>query len=130
MSGKSGRKFVIKKDSVAIAGARTKSAAINNEPVNISSDDDDGWRKLLEEPGEQQIDLSVSGVAKDDTLRAINFGESKMMDDIVLEFGDGAELSGSFYLASYTESGDYNEAITFEASLQSSGEITYTPASP
>jgi predicted secreted protein len=31
-------------------------------------------------------------------------------------------------LANYTSTGPYNDAETFQAELQSSGEVTYTPA--
>ena len=37
-------------------------------------------------------------------------------------------MQGTFYLASYSETGTYNEATVFEAELQSSGVVTYTPA--
>ena len=50
-----------------------------------------------------------------------------MLTDITIEYPDGATLAGDFYLASVEETGAYNEAVTFSASLQSSGQWTYTP---
>ena len=37
-------------------------------------------------------------------------------------------MAGDFFLNSLEETGPYNEAVTFTASLQSSGVFTYTPA--
>lgn len=130
MAANSGRKLLIKRDGVVLAGVRTKAVNINREPVDITNDDDDGWRGLLAEPGEKQIDLTVGGVTKDDTLRAVAFTDPAIFEDMTLEYPDGSSIEGDFYISAYNESGDYNDAITFEATFQSSGIITYTPASP
>lgn len=130
MSAQSGRKLIIKRGTTVIAGVRTKGVTINREPIDITNDDDDGWRGILAEPGEKQIDLSVGGVTKDDTLRAVAFADPAVFEDMTLEFPDGSVISGDFFISSYNESGDYNDAITFDATFQSSGVIDYTPASP
>lgn len=128
MSAESGRKLLIKRNSTIIAGVRTKGVTFNREPIDITNDDDDGWRGVLAEPGEKQLDLSVGGVSKDDTLRAIAFTDPAVLEDMTLEFPDGGLIAGDFFVSNYSETGNYNEAITFEASFQSSGIITYTPA--
>ena len=128
MSAESGRKLLIKRNGSIIAGVRTKGVTFNREPVDITNDDDDGWRGVLAEPGEKQLDLSVGGVSKDDTLRAIAFTDPAVLEDMTLEFPDGGLIAGDFFVSNYSETGNYNEAITFEASFQSSGVITYTPA--
>lgn len=128
MSAESGRKLLIKRNGNIIAGVRTKGVTFNREPVDITNDDDDGWRGVLAEPGEKQLDLSVGGVSKDDTLRAIAFTDPAVLEDMTLEFPDGGLIAGDFFVSNYSETGNYNEAITFEASFQSSGVITYTPA--
>jgi predicted secreted protein len=51
-----------------------------------------------------------------------------MLTDITIEYPDGAVIDGDFYLVSVEEAGEYQDAVTFSASLQSSGEYTYTPA--
>ena len=128
MSAESGRKLLIKRNGNIIAGVRTKGVTFNREPVDITNDDDDGWRGVLAEPGEKQLDLSVGGVSKDDTLRAIAFTDPAVLEDMTLEFPDGGLIAGDFFVSNYSETGNYNEAITFEASFQSSGVIAYTPA--
>ena len=54
--------------AVLIAGARSKSITINNEPIDITSDDDLGFRTLLDDPAVRSIDMSIEGVTKDDDL--------------------------------------------------------------
>ncbi len=123
-----GRKVALKIDDETVAGIRTKGVSINRNPIDITSDDDDGWRKLLEEPGEKQVDLTVSGVTKDDVLKKASLtGET--LHDLELAYPDGSKIEGDFFLASFSETGEYNDAVTFDASLQSSGVVEYTPAS-
>lgn len=123
-----GRLLLIKKNAVAIAAVTEKSVSINHEPIDITSDDDDGWRKLLGTVATRSVDLSVSGVAGDTTLRTIAAGTgSQLLTDITLEWPNGDVLSGDFYMSSYEESGSTADKITFSAKFQSSGLITFTP---
>jgi TP901-1 family phage major tail protein len=128
MAASSGRELLIKKNDVVLAGVRTKTVTINGEPIDVTTDDDSGYRTLLGDPATRSIDLSVEGITKDATLRAIVAGGgSQMLTDITVEYPNGDEISGDFYLVSIEEAGEYQDAVTFTASLQSSGEYTYTP---
>jgi predicted secreted protein len=135
MAAKIGRELLIKKNGAVIAGVRTKTISYAGEPVDVSSDDDTGFRTLLAETGQEALDLSVEGVTKDNVLRQAALGSgSLMLTDITIEFPktgtqavSGDTISGNFVLASIEESGAYNDAMTFSASLQSSGAWTYTP---
>lgn len=128
MAAESGRNLVINKNATAIAGVRAKTITTGNEAIDISTDDELGWRTLLTNPGQRTFDISIEGVTKDTVLRAAAFGANLLLTDITVDFPDGATLSGDFYFNNYEESGNYNDAVTFSASLQSSGVITYTPA--
>lgn len=129
MAAAKGRLLQILKGGVAIAGVRTKGVAINGEPIDITSDDDGGYRTMLDDPGTMSLDLSVEGVTKDDELlQAIAAGANLKLTDITINYPDGATMAGDFFLNSLEETGPYNEAVTFTASLQSSGVFTYTPA--
>lgn len=128
MAASSGRELLIKKGATVLAGVRTKTVTINGEPIDVTTDDDSGFRTLLADPATRSIDLSVEGITKNDTLRAIIAGGgSQMLTDITVEYPDGAVIAGNFYLVSVEESGEYQDAVTFTASLQSSGAYTYTP---
>lgn len=124
-----GREFVIKRGTTAIAGVRTKSLSFNGEPIDVTTDDDTGFRTLLATAGQKSVDMSVEGLTKDALFReAALSGTSLMLTDITVEYPNGDSLSGDFFLNSVEESGTYNDAMTFTASLQSSGTFTYTPA--
>jgi len=129
MAAAKGRSFLIKRGAVVIAGVRTKGAAFNGEPIDVTTDDDSGYRTLLSDAGTQSIDLSVEGITKDDDLRiaTIDGTGALMLTDVTLTYPDGGILAGNFFLSSLEETGTYNEAVTFSASLQSSGAWTYTP---
>lgn len=128
MAASSGRELLIKKGVTVLAGVRTKTVTINGEPIDVTTDDDSGFRTLLADPATRSIDLSVEGITKDATLRAIVAGGgSQMLSDITVEYPDGSVIAGDFYLVSVEESGEYQDAVTFTASLQSSGAFTYTP---
>ena len=128
MAASSGRELLIKKGVSVIAGVRTKTVTINGEPIDVTTDDDSGFRTLLADPATRMIDLSVEGITKDDTLRAIVAGAGpQLLTDITIEYPDGAVIAGDFYLVSVEESGEYQDAVTFTATLQSSGAFTYTP---
>lgn len=128
MAAAKGRSLLVKQGSTVIAGIRTKGIAIAAEPIDITSDDDLGYRKLLGEAGMYSLDISIEGITKDAVLRAdIAAGGTVELTDISIEYPDGATITGTFFLASYEESGAYNEAITFTGALQSSGAWVYTP---
>lgn len=131
MAAQSGRDFLVLKNSVAIAGLRETSVTANSEPVDITSKGDSGYRTLASFAGTESIDISASGVFDTDTLRDISFagtGTTKLLTDITLAWGDGATLSGDFYLASYVSAGAQNGEETYDVTLQSSGAWTYTSA--
>lgn len=121
-----GRKIVLEWGDEEILGVREKGVSCAGEPVDLTSDEDNGWRTLLaNEAGQNQIEISISGVVKSNALRADWFAGTRTKT-ATIRYPDGGEVSGTFFLASYNETGPYNDATTFEGTLQSSGEITYT----
>lgn len=110
-----------------IAGVKEKSFTLNNEPIDISSDDDNGWRNILETPGQKQVELKVSGVTKDRQLIADWFS-ADLTQPVTLTYEDGARISGNFFLSEYSDKGNFKDAVAFDATLMSTGTITYTPA--
>ena len=124
-----GRELLVKRGSTVIAGVRTKTVTFNGEPVDVTSDDDSGFRTMLAEAGQKSIDMSVEGVTKDNELRSAALsGTSLLLTDVNIEWPNGDTLTGDFFLNSVEETGTYNDAITFTSSFQSSGSWTYTPA--
>ena len=129
MAAQKGRAFTIKKNSVIIAGLQAKSAAINNNPVDVTTDDELGFRTLMADPGVKSIDISFDGVTKDTVLRALVMANaSQLFTDITLEYPNGDTVAGDFFLANLEESGDTDGHLKFSGSLQSSGPWVYTAA--
>jgi predicted secreted protein len=127
MAANLGRKVTFTWGGAAVLGVREKGVTINGEPIDITSDDDNGWRSLLAEPGESSVDISISGVTKDDIFLVDLFAGNRQKPTTLI-WPNGAILSGTFHLASTSQTNPYKEATTFEASLQSTGPVTYTPA--
>lgn len=125
----SGRDLYIQVDSgagyVTIAGCRAKSISKNNEAIDITNDDSAGWRELLAEPGSRTVEISVSGITKDSVLlAAISASTSTLaLQDCKIVYPDGSFDTGNFFLSSVTKTGEYNGAVTFEATLQNAASI-------
>jgi len=111
-----------------IPGVREKGIQLNGDPVDVTADDSEGWRTLLSVAAEDQVTISLSGVTKDETLMADWFNGNRQQS-VTITYPNGRTITGTFFLASYTDTGTYNDAITFEAELQNSGAITFTPGS-
>lgn len=127
MPGFKGRSIALTWGGVAVAGCREKGLTLNGEAVDVSSDEDGGWRTLLTEGAENQIDLSLSGVTKSSALKNDWFAGNRTKT-VVMTWPDGSALSFTAFMANYTETGPYNDADTFEITLNSSGTPIYTPA--
>tara|TARA_Y100000310_G_scaffold142034_1_gene141488 strand:- start:435 stop:827 length:393 start_codon:yes stop_codon:yes gene_type:complete len=125
-----GRNLLLKKNAVVIAGVRSKSMTVGVDNVDVTTDDENGYRTLLAEAGQVNLDISFDGVEKDGVLRGLMLtgGTSQQYTDFTLTWPSGDVLSGTFNLGNYDESGTYNDAVTFSSSLQSSGAWTFTPA--
>ena len=121
---------MLKVDGAVVAGLRTRGLSVNKEAIDVTSDDDDGFRKLLSEAGQVSLDMSIDGLTKDAELRAAALTSTSItLTGVTVEYPNGDELSfDEVMMNSFEESGSYNEAISFTASLQSSGAWTYTPA--
>lgn len=121
MAAKLGRKLLVTWGGTPLAGVREKGVNRNGEPVDVTSDDDNGWRTLLTEAGQNQIDISISGVSKNPDLRADWHAGSRTKTLEITDTITGEETTGTYFLASYNETGSYNGAVTFEATFQSTG---------
>ena len=128
MASEYGRKVVFTWDTAPIFGVREKSLSVNGEAVNVTSDEDDGVQMLLAEDAETSVQIELSGVTKDNILRTAKMaGGAALRADVTLTYSDGGTTVGTFQLGPYSEGQPYNEAVTFTASLMSTGAVVYTP---
>ena len=121
-----GRKVVLNWGGTRILGVREKSITLNGEAVNITSNENNGIQTLLQEDAETSVTIEVSGVTKSAVLRqAKAAGRSALTEDVTITYGDGSRISGSFMLRPYKEGQAFKEAVTFTATLTSTGPVTY-----
>ena len=73
------------------------------------------------------FELKVTGVTKDHHLMADWFN-GDLVQAVTLTYEDGATITGQFYLSEYGDKGSFKDAVTFDATLQSTGVIEFTPA--
>lgn len=128
MAGHNGRELVIDWDSVTLVGVRTRTFSITNDYVDVTTDDDSGWRTLLADPGLRSLEVTVGGIASDQVLIAeimkANIEGEPL--DVNLPTATGAKLDGTFVVSSFEGNGDHDGAYEFSATFMSSGEVTYT----
>ena len=130
MTSEVGRLLKVKRNAEVIAGVRTKSLTFGSEALDVTTDDDDGKRRLLEASGTENIDLSVEGLTKDENLIAIPAGGGTRIEEYTIEMPWGGEITGDFRLNSVELGAEYTDAITFTAEIHSTGDWSYTgPAS-
>ena len=112
-----------------VAGARTESVTINNEPIDITDKDDDGIRTLLDDVSVRSVEMSVEGLLDGSTLIAKSLGTTtSMIDDYIMDIDGVGTVAGKFHLSSFEVGGPHEDAATFSASFASSGAITFTAA--
>ena len=128
MAGHNGRELVIDWDSVTLVGVRTRTYSVTNDYVDVTTDDDSGWRTLLADPGLRSVEVTVGGIASDQVLLAeimkANIEGEPL--DVNLPTATGAKLNGTFVVSSFEGNGDHDGAYEFSATFMSSGEVTYT----
>lgn len=131
MAGHISRDLTIDWDSVLIADVQSKSFSINAEPVDVTTDDDAGWRTLLADPGVMSIEVQVSGIADDegvlaDIMAAATLGKT-MTVDLPSSLAVPGSLTGTFNVTNFEYNGGGPDgAVEFSATFASSGAITYT----
>lgn len=126
MTARSGRNVRIRRGVTAIAGARADSITINNEPIDITEKDSTGWRTFLADAGVRSIDCEVEGILEDSTLIAISVGTaSALLESYTLVITGLGTFTGNFYLTNLAITGEMADAVTFTASIQSSGTVTF-----
>jgi TP901-1 family phage major tail protein len=133
MAGFNGRQLTIDWDSVTLVGVRTKGYTITNDYVDVTTDDDSGWRTLLADPGLRSIEVTVGGISSDEALIADIMAASVAAEtldvDLPSALSSPGSLSGSFLVSSFEQSGEHDGAVEFSATFMSTGAVTYTASS-
>lgn len=130
MAGFNGRQLTIDWDSTTLVGVQSRTINTSNEYVDVTNDDDSGWRTLLADPGLRSVEVTVSGICSDEVLLADIYAASvaatTLQVDLPSSLGTPGNLSGSFLVSSFEQSGEHDGAYEFSATFMSSGAVTYT----
>lgn len=116
-----------------IAGVRTRSFTVDASPIDVTTDDEAATRTLLEESGQEQIDASVEGLLKDDTLLAQILNGTLYIQELTIKFPFAftttqATLVGDFRFNNFEIGAEYQDAVSFSAAMQSASSWVFTPA--
>jgi TP901-1 family phage major tail protein len=135
MSAQKGKDLLIKIDDGAgfttVAGLRTRRLAFNAETVDIThAESANRWRELLDGAGVKRASVSGRGLfkdaASDELVRGAFFdGAVKDYQIVIPDFGT---VAGAFQITSLEFAGEHNGEVTFDLSLESAGELTFTAA--
>ena len=136
MAVQAGKDLLVKVDMTSdgqfetIAGLRAKRVSFNAETVDVTSlDSSGGWRELLAGAGGRSAAISGSGgfrdAGTDERARQLFFnGLTPDFQVIIPDFG---VVQGPFQVSALEYAGSLNGEATFELSLQSAGELVFTP---
>ncbi|MEM9577231.1 MAG: phage major tail protein, TP901-1 family [Pseudomonadota bacterium] len=137
MGAQNGKDLLIKVDMAAdgqfttLAGLRATRVSFNAETIDVTSlESQGGWRELLSGAGVRSVSISGSGVfrdeATDERARQLFFdGEAPDFQVVIPDFGI---VEGPFMVTAIEYGGSYNGEATYELSLASAGNLTFTAA--
>jgi len=120
----------------AIAGLRTRSFKINNNPVDVTTADSTGrWRELLGDTGTVELEIDAAGLyqksAPEHLLPTlVASGATTVFQLVSASSSAGITIVGSFVVTEYEASATYNEAVSFTVKMLSTAAptITYSPS--
>jgi TP901-1 family phage major tail protein len=135
MTAQKGKDLLIKiadgASFATVAGLRTRRLSFNAETVDIThAESANRWRDLLDGAGVKRASISGRGLFKDaatDALMRQTFfdGAVKNYQIVIPDFGT---VQGPFQITNLEFAGEHNGEVTYDVSLESAGEQTFTVA--
>lgn len=129
MAGANGRQLTIEWGAgpTTLVGVRTKGYTVTNDYVDVTTDDDDGWRTLLADPGLRSIEVTVGGISSDQVLIADIMDANVSAKTLHIEFPlTTGNLVGTFLVSSFEQTGEHDGAVEFSATFMSTASVAYT----
>ena len=135
MTAQKGKDLLLKVDADAtgtfttVAGLRTRTLTFNSATVDVTDADSSGrWRELLGGAGDKHARITGAGIFKDAAsdliLRRLLFDACVRPWQIVIPtFG---VVTGPFQIATLEYVGKHDGEVTFDLTLESAGELTFT----
>ncbi len=135
MAVQNGKDLLIKVDLTGdgqfqtIAGLRATRLSFNAETVDVTSlESTGGWRELAAGAGVKSASISGSGVFRDANTdaRARQIFFDAEMPDFQVVVPDFGVVEGPFQITALEYAGSHNGEATYEVTLASAGELTFT----
>ena len=134
MTAQKGKDLLIKIDSdglgsfTTIAGLRAKTLSFNTETIDTTDAESQGhWRELLA-CGVKTARISGSGIFKDQSsdelVRSYFFNDT--IRDWQITIPDYGTVEGAFQISGFEYAGTYNNELSFEMTIESAGNLTFT----
>jgi TP901-1 family phage major tail protein len=127
MAAAAGIALVVKKAGTAIAGIRSNSIKFSVTPIDISSADDAGVRKLFTAHTGQQFTISGSGVEKGGVLATLWAAPatSKYLTDVTFTIPTEATstdvFTGDVIMTAFEVTAAYDGTVEFNYTFESAG---------
>lgn len=137
MSAQKGKDLLLKADSdglgtfTTVAGLRSRSIAFNSEIVDVTHAESAGqWRELLASAGAKHARVAGAGIFKDAASDAlirdyVFNGTIRAWQVVIPDFGT---VEGPFQIVAFELIGRHDGEVSFDLSLESAGELTFTAA--
>ncbi len=114
-----------------LGGLLLNGMSLSNNQVEIPAvNSGSAWRQILMAAGRQWVRISGSGEFEDstaeETLRGYAFAGS--VNNYELLFANGDKLSGAFIVSRYEREGNAGTPESYNLTLESAGDITFTAA--
>ena len=135
MTAQKGKDLLVKLDAAGtgsfttVAGLRSRTLAFNARSVDVTNADSAGrWRELLEGAGARSASITGRGIfrdqASDASVRQVFFdGAIRSWQVVIPDFGT---VEGPFQITALEFAGEHDGEVTFDLSLESAGELTFT----
>lgn len=113
-----------------IGGLRTTTLTMNNNIIDVSTKETDGWRELLEDGSLKFFSIACDGFFKDSATDVIlrQNAFSNLIDEYTFEFPNGDTIVCDFQITGYTRGGEVEGVETYSLTFESTGEPTITYA--
>ncbi len=134
MTAQKGKDLLLKLDEdglgtfTTVAGLRSRGIAFNAQSVDVTNAESAGqWRELLEGAGVKTARISGAGIFKDassdETIRIYFFAAT--ISDWQIIIPDFGIVQGPFQITALEFTGQHDNEVTFDLSLESAGQLTF-----
>lgn len=135
MAAQKGKDLLLKLDPTGtgtfstVGALRARSIVFNSQTVDVTDQDSAGqWRELLASAGVRHAQITGSGIfkdqASDQAIQSTFFAGTILSWQIIIPAL--GTVAGPFLVSSLHYSGKHDSELTYELTLESAGQITFT----